>query len=86
MQVGHPGELLELEADRGVDVRLRHAAGGDRVGELAGRVPRDRALLLDQAGQVAEERHPLEGVVGPEWIILRHGGMVCGWLRNPTAR
>ena len=72
-------------ADRGVDVRLGLAAGGDRVGELAGGVPGDRALLLDQAGQVAEERHPLEGVVGPEWIILRHGGMVCGWLRNPTA-
>ena len=68
-----------------VDVRLRHAVGGDRVGELAGRVPRDRALLLDHPGQVAEERHALERVVGPEWIILRHGGMVCGWRPDPTA-
>ena len=40
--------------------RLAHRDG---QGQLAGRLPVDRALLLEQLGQVAEQRHALERVV-----------------------
>ncbi len=52
-----------------VDVGLGLATRGDRQGELAGRVPRHRALVLEHLGQVTEDRHALEGVVGPERIV-----------------
>jgi hypothetical protein len=62
VQLRHARQLLELDALERVGVGLRRALGGDLEGELAGRVPPEAALALEQLRQVAEERDALEGV------------------------
>ena len=62
LQLGHPGQLLELDPLDGLDVGLALAVGGDRQGQAAGGVPGDAAALPEQLGEVAEERQPLERV------------------------
>ena len=57
-----------------VDVGLAGALGGHAHGELAGPVPRPAALLAEEPGDVAEQRHPLERV--PEWTVVSHEGIV----------
>ena len=69
---------------RGVDVRLGLPVGGDHQGELAGRVPVQRTLALQHAGQVAEERMPRNGSSpGPG---SAHEGMVGRWMCEPVRR
>ena len=75
LEVGHAGELLDLDAVERVDVGLGGVAGGDRQRQLAGGVPVDRSLLLEQLGQVAEQRHALERVVVPEGIAAGGAGV-----------
>ena len=74
VQVGDAAELLVAEAHDGVDVRLGLALGGDHQGELAGGVPVQRALALQHAGQIAEERDAAERVLA--WTGIAHEGMV----------
>ena len=63
VQLGHPGELFELDALEGVDVGLAGVLGGDRQGQVAGRIPwHAAAALAEQLGQVAEQGEALEGV------------------------
>jgi hypothetical protein len=71
LEVGDPGELLDLDPLERIDVGFAGGgvAGGDRQGELAGGIPVDRALLLEQLGQVAEDRHALERVVVAERVV-----------------
>jgi hypothetical protein len=77
LEVGHPGELFELDAVERIDVRFGCAFGGDRRGELSGCIPADRALLLQHPGQIAEQRQVPEGVVARvEWTVIAHVGMV----------
>ena len=50
------------------------AVGGDHEGELARRVPVQRPLALQHAGEVTEERHAAERVLA--WTGIGHQGMV----------
>ena len=63
VELGHPPQLGEAEADGGIDVGLGLALGGVAVGELAGRLPLDRALALQHARQITQERDAPERVV-----------------------
>ena len=69
VEIGDASELLVAEAHGGVDVLLGRPLGGDHEGELAGRVPVQRPLPLQHAGQVTEERHAAERVLAWTGII-----------------
>jgi hypothetical protein len=62
LQLGHPGQLLQLDPLGRLDVGFALPVGGDGQRQAAGRVPRDTASLAEELGDVAEEGHPLEGV------------------------
>ena len=64
VEPGDPGEVGEGEAHGRIDVGFRRAAGRAELGELAGRVPVQRALPGQRLGQVAEHRQRRERVVG----------------------
>ena len=83
VELRHPGDLLDLDPFERIDVAFLAAVGGDGVGQLASGVPSDRALLREQPGQVAEDRHALERVparTGAEGVVV---GTVGGLWAHP---
>src|SRR3546814_5900639 len=77
--LGHAGQLLDRHPVGRVDVGLAGAIGRDAHRELPGAVPGHPALLAQQPGDVAEERHPLEGITASEWTFRCHKGIVGRW-------
>ena len=95
LELGHPGQLLELDARQRVDVGLGLAVGGDAVGDLAGRVPGDAGPGGRSSGPGRRRRacprrgrSPLMDAGRPGaamWRGRAHDGIVCGWHPIPSA-
>ena len=82
VELGHPGQRLELDADYRVHVRFTYSLGGDGHGHLTGRLC---ALGPKGSYDVAEEGQAGEWVLGAGWIEVLHTGIVGSW-RADTAR
>ena len=81
VELGHPGQRLELDADYRVHVRFTHSLGGDGHGHLTGRLC---ALGSKGSYDVVEEGQAGERILGAGWIEVLHTGIVGSRRADPA--